>query len=720
MSLSPTRTGDAGGQIGRLGRLVRKELNEILRDRRTIITLVLMPLLLYPLLSLAFQQFLLAGQQRSAPAEYWLGFASRAEFVRIQQQLGWKLDSRNFELTPLSTESAPAGTTPALRVRFPINPQEVKDPAYLDKLLLSRSIDVAVREAHRPARPTASAPPGALELVYLADSSRGQEVAAWMERQAALANVQLLRELRAQPLVTIRTPTRDPEQKGGNFLAALVPLILILMTITGAVYPAIDLTAGERERGTLEILVAAPVPRLGLLFAKYVTVLTVAVLTALVNLVMMIVTLLATGLAAQPPEGTWLSPLVIAEMFGLLLLFAAFFSGVLLTITSFARSFKEAQAYLVPLMLASLAPGLIGMIPGLELSGLLSVVPLINIVLLTRDLLDPVRSVDPAAAVVVVLSTLLYAAAALSLAARIFGAEAVLYSEQGGWSDLFRRPAETSPTATVTGALCCVALMFPADFLLQAFLGRSLDLPAAGRLALQVAITAVLFGAFPWIAAARGRVRLRTGLQLSLTSGPALAGAAVLGVSLWPFALSILLALGSFGLGPEHQEAVQKLLAEWRRLGPGWIVLANAVVPAVFEELFFRGYLFSALRARSGLVTTILATAGLFGLFHSFFTPGQVLTSTLLGIVLGAVCWRTGSVLPGIVIHVIHNSLVFLALYYQEDLRQQGWLDLEGAQVPVNWMLLAAGGLALGAGLLWFGTWKGRRPTKPEEVSLSV
>ena len=81
-------------------------------------------------------------------------------------------------------------------------------------------------------------------------------------------------------------------------LAALIPLILVLMTVTGAVYPAIDLTAGERERGTLETLIAAPVPRLGLLMAKYVAVLTVALLTALVNLAGMTITAHSTGLAA--------------------------------------------------------------------------------------------------------------------------------------------------------------------------------------------------------------------------------------------------------------------------------------------------------------------------------------------------------------------------------------------------------------------------------------
>src|SRR5262249_32488955 len=192
---------------------------------------------------------------------------------------------------------------------------------------------------------------------------------------------------------------------------------------TGAVYPAIDLTAGERERGTLEILVAAPVPRLGLLFAKYVSVVTVAVLTALVNLVGMTLTLLLSNLGPLVFGEGGLTLSLVLQIFGLLLLFAAFFSAVLLTLTSLARTFKEAQAYLIPLMLVSLAPGLIGMMPGLNLAGILSVVPLLNVVLLARDLMDPHAPPgvpDPAATAAVIVSTLLFPLAALGRAARHF------------------------------------------------------------------------------------------------------------------------------------------------------------------------------------------------------------------------------------------------------------------------------------------------------------
>src|SRR5262249_49270214 len=154
------------------------------------------------------------------------------------------------------------------------------------------------------------------------------EALEWVKSRCALANVETLEE-RLRPLGVRQQAvpvTRESVPNRGNVLAVLVPLILILMTITGAVYPAIDLTAGERERRTLEVLVAAPVPRLGLLFAKYVTVLAVAMLTALANIVMMTLTLLVTGLGPALFGQSGLTAGAVLAVFGLMLLFAAFFS----------------------------------------------------------------------------------------------------------------------------------------------------------------------------------------------------------------------------------------------------------------------------------------------------------------------------------------------------------------------------------------------------------
>jgi sodium transport system permease protein len=273
------------------------------------------------------------------------------------------------------------------------------------------------------------------ELFYRRDSLAGKEAARHVERLCAAWGAEYLgfrlhqagQAQRVPPVRVLPTALSSPNEKEFSLLGTLLPLVLVLMTITGAVYPAIDLTAGERERGTLEILMAAPVPRFSLLLAKYVVVLTVAMLTALVNLGSMTATLLLVGLGPSLFGSGAGFLLVLLEVLGLLLLLAAFFAAVLLALTSVARSFKEAQAYLIPLMLVALTPGLLSLLPGLKLEGIYLFVPLLNIVLLARDLLE--GSAQPLAASIVIGVTAVYAAAALALAARIFGSSAVAGSE---------------------------------------------------------------------------------------------------------------------------------------------------------------------------------------------------------------------------------------------------------------------------------------------------
>jgi ABC-2 type transport system permease protein/sodium transport system permease protein len=721
---TPGQAAGLSSQLGRLGRLVRKELNEILRDRRTIITLVLMPLLLYPLLSIAFRHLLLASHKGEERPVYQLGFRSEREGTLVANYLGWKFADGGTHPTRSDPRHKNAGPEPEIRLLVPQTEKEGKAPN-LEKLLRESAIDLGVRVRNLDQTEPDVDGNITLDLLYQENSARGREVLGWVERQCDLANAQLLRlrlrrlgvRQRVEPIKTVRVARPNPDDKGGSFLVSLVPLILILMTITGAVYPAIDLTAGERERGTLEILVAAPVPRLGLLFAKYVTVLTVAVLTALVNLVMMTVTLLVNGMLG----GAGLSAVSVLQVFALLLLFAAFFSAVLLALTSFARSFKEAQAYLIPLMLVSLAPGLLAMKSDLELSGFLSVVPLLNIVLLARDLFHATAdasaaAVDPFLAAVVVLSTLLYALAALAAAARIFGAEAVLYSEQRSWSDLFRRPAEPQPVASVNGALSCLAVIFPAFFVATGLIGRWGSATPALYLGLLALASAGLFVGLPLAAAALGRVRLASGFQLRRAAWPAYAAALLLGLSLWPFALELLAALQRWGWGtlaPEHFKALQALQRRLDELSPVTLLLGYAVVPAVAEELFFRGYLFSALRARTGPATTIGASALLFGLFHILFAVDRVVPATLLGLVLGWVCWKSGSVFPGMVIHVCHNAVTGLISHYRAEIRRLGWFEGSGGEhLPLPWLLAAAVGAVLAALLIQL-TREGEAPAEP-------
>jgi ABC-2 type transport system permease protein/sodium transport system permease protein len=676
-----------GNRLGRLGRLVRKELAEILRDRRTIITLVLMPILVYPLLAVAFQQYFSSLTLPQSPV-YVLGFASETEANRLIRQL-----RIGDELLMMQEPQAKPSIS---NVRW----TDDFFPNDLEQQVRDGNIHLGIRQRKAPLR-RGKDEEVVFEVYYKSDSAAGRTLLDFVERRLAAANLRNLLRIPQRPPVRYaflqRSPLEGPAGKGIS-LAALVPLILILMTITGAVYPAIDLTAGERERGTLEILVAAPVPRLGLLFAKYVSVLTVAVLTALVNLFTMLVTMLVSGLGAALFSQGELSVPVIMQLLGLLLLFAAFFSAVLLVITSFARSFKEAQAYLIPLMLLSLAPGVMGMLPGLTLEGPLSVVPLVNIVLLSRDLFE--GGAQMPIALVVIASTLLYALAAIATAARIFGAEGVLYNEQTSWSDLLRRPQEERDVAGVASALLCLALIFPVWFIGRGLLAQLLAQMGGGSTLVLLGIMALssvlLYAGFPHISAYWGHVRLRTGMQFHPASWGALAGGLVLGFSLW---LVIVQLLAHFRpelntLDQNTLEQSLKPFSDARRDFP--LAIAGAlVIQALAEEVFFRGYLFSALRAKSGPATTILVSALLFGFFHFIVMPAPLamyrfLSSTILGLILGWVAWRSGSVFPSMILHGVHNAMLVLV--------GPGELELE--TLPWSWVVAGLVGTIVGVALL--------------------
>jgi ABC-2 type transport system permease protein/sodium transport system permease protein len=555
------------------------------------------------------------------------------------------------------------------------------------------------------------------ELIYRENSAVGKATLDYLQRRFRAVNDRYLHQklisLGEEPTLPTQATSRAVGGSGAAFsLTTLIPLVLILMTITGAVYPAIDLTAGERERGTLEALMAAPVPRLGLLAAKYVAVVTVALLTAGANLLAMIITLLTTGLGKILFGQSGLSPLVVLEVFALLVLFAGFFSAVLLAVTSFARSFKEAQAYLIPLMLLSLAPALISLAPGVEFDELLAVTPLVNIVLLARDLFE--GGVDPTPATVAILSTALYALAAIGLAARTFGTDAILYGSEATWSDLFRRPSGARRVPTVSGAMMVLAVLFPCYFLVTGVLAQLAIDSLSARLMLTGVATAVLFGGFPLLAAIlQGLPRVDV-FRLRPAHPIAVLGAAVLGLSLWPIAHEIFLlneTIGLATLSEERIESAHQLLDSWHQVSPLLVLAALAVAPAVCEELLFRGYLQGAFLAATSPRKSILITAGLFGLFHVLATnvlmTERLLPSSFLGLILGWVCWRSGSVFPGMLLHACHNGLLLMLGYYKDELVKWGWGLQEQSHMPAEWLAAAAVGLVVGLALVWFA-----RPAK--------
>src|SRR5262249_49405320 len=139
-----------------------------------------------------------------------------------------------------------------------------------------------------------------------------------------------------------------------------------------------------------------------------------------------------------------------------------------------------------------------------------------------------------------------------------------------------------------------------------------------------------------------------------------------------------------------------------RALSPIVIVLCMGVVPAVLEELFFRGLLFGALRQATSARTAVIASAACFGLFHlvrQLIPVESGLNGFLLGLLLGWLAWKTGSVVPGLLLHAVHNGTLLLLGYYQPELTARGWLPEGLESVPVMWLAAGAGGAVVA--FLW-------------------
>ena len=801
----------------RLLRLIRKELSEILRDRRTIITLVMMPLLLYPLLSVAFQQFLLASDLATdTKKEFSVDSPNKMDLNQLDmatltESLKKAFAGKDLSLTDkatvkvkrpgsswLITDRDPnSGETSHFAVRYEEDALNIykkemlsvgfftKEEGLLFSSVISQNVDrdqllefpIAVYENPKRVSPESLRQKllmGELDLIihipkvnelpidfftkdrswdfqlnllYTKEFPRSLEAATLIEQLINQANAKAIKKkigpvLSFQKKLSKKPPEPFPNGRNGLPLlilqpnvqeitvperedelpfASILPLILILMTITGAVYPAIDLTAGERERGTLEILVAAPVPRLGLLFAKYVTVLTVAVLTALVNLVSMTFTIWTSGLGSVLFGESGISFVQIAEIFGLLLLFAAFFSAVLLTVTSFARSFKEAQAYLIPLMLMSLAPGVAGMIPGLELSPLLCLVPLLNIVLLSRDLFQNEATLF--SATIVVLSTLSYAIAAIALAARAFGSENVLYNDNSGWSDLFRRPLRPTDRPSLASALVCLGLLFSGFFVVQGFLVSNQnptqlsDPQLVWQIYLMAGLSVLIFALLPTISGYMQKVRFSPGFNLRPASILSFLGAVFLGISLWLLVNELFVLLSDAGLttmSESMRETIEEKLARVRKLIPVAAMILVLVLPGVVEELFFRGFLFSALRGYFNGPATVIISALLFGLAHWVITPmfglEKMIVSTFLGLILGWVALQSGSVYPPMLLHALHNGILATLNSLKNNSEDSTSAELE--HLPLVWLVIAVVVASLGALFVFLGRTR-KKPPEP-------
>lgn len=664
--------------VQRIRVIYRKELIDILRDRRTLIAMIVVPIVLYPLLMIGSLQAVSIQTKALGDEELVIGVVTEEEGQlllsvidrdaaliqrRIRQldgdedalaELPNPIEEKSVRRFDTLTALAQAVQRRAVQVGVVIDPPRItRDPREQNHFrFLVDEEDVRSSFARDRIE-------GVLE--------RMQE--RWNKRRKAELN---LPETFDKPFVTESTDLSSPP----SMLGQILPLVLVLMTITGAIYPAIDLTAGERERGTLESLMVSPVPNVDLIVGKFLVVTTVAIMGAALNLSSVTATVYFGGFDKILAESGGALPIRTMIIILLCLIpFAIFMAAIMIAVCSYARTFKEAQNYVTPVILAVLIPGGIAALPTTRLEGIMLVMPVGNMVLLARDFLFG-ASIPGANIFMVLLSTSLYAGAAVAVAARIFGMETVVFADAGSLNQvLSRRLIKPAAKPPVSMGLLYAALLFPVWFFVQSALSPT-DGTGALRLLYGTAIAMpVLFILLPLFVAWYWKVPIPAAFNLRRPRAPHVIAAVLIGCSSWVIAHEIFVLQAKFFFEPPEALMGGEMLTDViSTLPPLTVLLLLAVLPAVSEEFLFRGLLLSSLRTSAGRWTTILVTAAVFGVFH--FILFRLPVTFFVGAILALLCWQSRSILPAMLAHFLHNGINALSAI------RPGWNQFLGIPAP--------------------------------------
>jgi len=734
----------------RVGLVFHRELRDQLRDRRTLLLQFVLPVLLYPAIGIGMLQMtlLFAEQPRTVvileanslpdlPGQPLLDGNLFAERWFDKPEDSATLAVIN-DATPPPSEEAAKQLKTARRVRQRFDATSGRDTriatmlddAGIDVLVLVpenlaanvRRIDEAIRN-RSPVNGDHAGPKilvGGTEKSMIASRRVRRVFERW---EKAL----LLRRLNAAGLPASLTAPVNPQvvevaaEKGEAALvwSKLYPVILVLMTVTGAFYPAVDLAAGEKERGTMETLLITPARRLELVAAKFGCIMVFSLVTALLNLVSLGVTAgyMMSALEQRVPAGQLkLTPPSLAGVAWVLVMLiplAALFSALCLALATFAKSTREGQYYLMPLMIGVIMLVVFAASPGAELKPFHAMIPVLGPTMLLKELLLDPGGRGPLLYVLPVLaSSFAWAGLALWWAVDQFHREDVLFREAERidlwlwakrlWTD---KPAVPGPG----GAAALLALMMAGGLVFltvaTARVSGHFELNQLIRLhIIQQVLLFVLPAALLGLLLVRDR---RATFRWRWPSWPSLGAALVLPVLLHPLVIEMAHGLQDFFPSPGDNSpfaVLEKMIISEPRL---WLVLlAFAAVPAICEEFTFRGYLLSALGRNSRTRRAIILSSLAFGFAH--LVPQQVFMTGLLGLVLGLLAVNSRSLLPGIVFHAVFNVMSVLYARHDPEAIEGGPLALflgtetigDRNVLRYEWPLLGLCGVAA-AWLLW-------------------
>lgn len=653
----------------------RKELLEMMRDRRTLFATFIIPLVLYPLLFMGFGSIM--SRQTAVLEERGAQIAvadsvqtdiSRAIIESIKANKG-------YTLLPLNKDTQSLYDSSELQAIVSISDSTTQAGSSVYKVLVSYD---SSKERN--------------QLVYrkIKDSvSETKERSIATELSKRQVDPAIMELIRVEAI-----DTSSAQKRLGSYLGMILPYIMIMMLVAGAATVAGDLVAGEKERRTLETLLVSSAQRNELVLGKYLTIITVAMVNVFVNLFSMGFSMqflmgsknLASSMTQMPIAGFLI---LLAAMIPLATLFAA----ILMSISTFSRNLKEAASYQQPIMLVSMLLGMISFIPSVEINNLLALVPVVNIALLFKAVL--INEYQLSHLLITVGSTILLDIGAIWLTVRLFSSEAMLFRTDED-SSLKNVRKEKRNLFNPFNGMVFFALALVVMYYLGTYLQRE-DM-MKGLLQTQLLIILLppllILRIFKLKPNDIFRIRMPKLEQLAIV--PFIAVSASILVSLLMQFINTIY--------PFPDQYTEQLMGLFKMSDSLWVMLGViALAPGICEEIMFRGFLMRFFEGNSKKMAVVVS-ALLFAIFH--LDPFRLIPTFLLGLILGYLTIRSGSIVNSMLSHTVNNSVAVLVASFGSSV----WMKplLRGADSLQWWLALPA------ALVLAIGLWLFHRVTAPQ------
>ena len=551
----------------------KKELLDILRDRRTIMAMIVIPLLVYPILMIVVSQLGIAQVEKLRAAKARVAVVPEDAPPSLLEKLA--SDSMIVIVPTTHPERDLSERTLDAVIQIPSGFEA--NLASLDSAVVNVRVDLSRDRGERMSERIRS---------FLVEWREEMVTARLAERDLPPAFV--------KPFTVKIENVAGEKKMGGSIVGRILPFFLVVMMMSGALYPAIDVTAGERERGTLETLLVVPAKRFNIVLGKFLTVFVASMVTTVANIISIAFTVFFLIRSAKmggditSEVGSLLDWRALVLIFVVMIPMAILFAGVAMLVASFARSFKEAQNYLSPLMIVCMAPAYLSFLPGVEINATWSLVPIANVVLLSRELL--LGNYVWSYFFITIATMTGLALLLLNRTVRFFGHETMLGGGEGApkfrWRNIMRREPGRPPERLSPALVAQVFLVVLLGFF---YVGTPLQLQdtRSGLLVTQLLVIAgipLLALRFWGIPAARAlgldrKPKPPTMLLVLIGAPAATLLAALVGI-----------AQGLFMEVPEsYRELMERIFQAEGGANLFTAIVVFAIVPGICEEILFRG-----------------------------------------------------------------------------------------------------------------------------------